>query len=339
MGALTDEPSRRNEIAAALAAVGLGSGARDFEVEPLSTLAHSYVARVRFGGVEGQPASVIFKSSTVAATAGLAQREARFYRSVAPLLPAGLTARCLFAEESEHSATLLLEDLAATHHEGGGLSRTCEEARAYIEALADLHVTGSRIATLPTDWSRDIGSGTSDTVAGRLLSIGPLLSKFADAMGHTISATARDVIGRIQVGRRALIDFAQADQTILQGDAHYANALYAAGGAALLDWGNACIGPGETDLAHAVAMNLPRDVRLRWETPLLEAYQQRYAKGATPRPAEEFTRRYRLGVLYAVVVPIAHYAAGIPEPIWRRLLNNAVSAAEDHNAVSLLERS
>jgi hypothetical protein len=100
--------STRDKIGAALGTTGLGNASTspDFEVEPLTTLAHSYVARVRIKDANGQPSTVIFKRSAPGVAADLAQREARFYRGVAPLLPAGLTPRCRFAEEAPDSATL-----------------------------------------------------------------------------------------------------------------------------------------------------------------------------------------------------------------------------------------
>ena len=155
-------------------------------------------------------------------------------------------------------------------------------------------------------------------------------------MGETVSPTTRELLERIRAGRDTLFDFAQQDQTILHGDAHCANALYAADGAVLLDWGNAAIGPGEIDLAHAVALNLPPDLRARWEPSLIDTYRTRLDGHDAPREHDEMMRRYRLGVLYAVAVPLGHWAGGVPDQIWRRLLDNAVSAAEHHDAAALL---
>ena len=157
--ALTEATSMHDEIRAALATAGLrpSSTTADFEVEPLVTLAHSYVARIHLAQINGQSSTVIFKRSAPGGAADLAQREARFYRGVVPLLPADLTPNCLLAMETADSATLLLQDLTATHSELTDSSPTQEQATAFVEALADLHAGGSRITGLSDVWASNIG--------------------------------------------------------------------------------------------------------------------------------------------------------------------------------------
>ncbi|MGI9603849.1 MAG: phosphotransferase [Acidimicrobiales bacterium] len=306
-------------------------------VEPIATLDHSTVARVRLSATRADaPPSLIYKHA--AADSGgisLARREVRFYREIADLLPAGLVPRYFVADESDQGATLLLEDLSISGRVGTAPpSRT--EAESMVTTLARLHGAGAGMPTLPAIWSERVDTDFTATAPGRLSMAGPLLELFLAEHGADLDAA--DVTILQTIGNRAdvLAQLADRPATILHGDAHYANAVHGEHGATLIDFGSVYLGPGEFDLAHAVAMNLPRATRLEWETSLIDGYR-RALDHTVGAPAHDVaTNRYRLGVLNAVVVPVTHWIGGVPPSVWRPLLDNALGAARDHDAVSLL---
>jgi aminoglycoside phosphotransferase (APT) family kinase protein len=286
-------------------------------------------------GSETPVPSLVFKRSRARTLAVLAIREARFYRGVAPMLPRGLAPQCFLAEEEDGAATLLLDDLGRSHRECTEPCPTLDEATAFVEALAELHATGSGRASLPADWEHAIGESAYNTIEGRLGRLDAVLPGFIAAMHDGIDTRTRQLITRISSVPAGLASFAK-NQTILHGDAHYWNGLYSSTGAVLLDWGSACLGPGEIDLAHAVAMNLPREIGRQWEAPLLDAYCRRLNECGVSRSIEDVRARYVFGVLYAVTVPIGQWRGGFPEEVWRPLFTNVVAAGRDLDVESLL---
>lgn len=83
----------------------------------------------------------------------------------------------------------------------------------------------------------------------------------------------REIGDRLPAGLAALCE----GQTVLHGDAHYENIVYAELDATLIDLGSVFLGPGEFDLAHAVALNLAPETRVKWESSLLGAARDRAA--------------------------------------------------------------
>lgn len=307
-----------------------------FEVEEIPTLPHSRVARVTIGGPEEFQRSLIYKRSS-GNGAFLTVREARFYRGVAAMLPAGLTAPCLLAEEKDGAATIILEDISDAYRQCTDESPSLEEALQFVRALAALHAAGNSPDVIAA-WKRTMGSGWYDTIAGRLSYFDSAGQSSLDSLRTTIDEWGCSLVARISISDARLSQFAE-EQTILHGDAHYGNALYSPESAVLLDWGNACLGPGEIDLAHAVALNLPREVSREWEAPILHEYVRSLESFGVSRSFAEVYERYRMGALYAVTVPIRLWQAGVSEEIWRRLLRNVLAAVRDLDAESLLSAS
>jgi aminoglycoside phosphotransferase (APT) family kinase protein len=216
-----------------------------------------------------------------------------------------------------------------------GACPTFDEATAFVEALAELHAAGSKRASLPADWTREVGGIWYDTIEGRLSQLGALLPRFIDVIGDATDPWTLRLLTRLRGALAALASFAKS-HTILHGDAHYWNGLYSGREAALLDWGNACLGPGEIDVAHAVALNLPREIGRQWELPLLESYCRRLNDLGVPRSLDDVRARYLRGVLYAITVPIGQWSAGVPAEVWRRLFENASAAARELEVELLL---
>ncbi len=329
-----NEPMRQ-EIALALSQARLLPSPRSdaFKVDEIPTLAHTYVARIRLLDPEAPVTTLIFKRSGAGPAAFLTIREARFYRSIAPALPPGLTPRCFFAADQDGVATLLLEDLGSTHQFCEGACPSLEQATLFVEALAELHASAQ--ASLAEDWAQGVGSTGYDTISGRLGLRREFISRFLHANGADLAQWERDLMTAVAAAHERLAGFAQ-EQTILHGDANYWNALYAPARAVLLDWGNACLGPGAIDVAHAVALNLPREAGRRWEARLIEAYCRRSTELGRPETPATFADKYRLAVAYAVCVPAGHWLTGVPRDTWRSLLTNALAAARDLDVLSVL---
>lgn len=327
----------QDEIASALARAGFavdGDGV-SIEIEEIPTLTHSLVVRVgvRLPGASAQ--RLVLKRSRPGPAAYLTVREARFYRHVAPALPFGLTPRCFLAEDDGTVATLLLEDLSGSHRRCMTECPTFSEATAFVEALAELHAASANQSALAAGLARGLAGLGHPTIEDRLGALVALLPGFVDTAGGETDEASVAYLSRFRSAPSALATFV-SDRTVLHGDAHYWNALYADGGATLLDWGNACLGPAEVDLAHALALNLPRSVGREWETPLLDRYRRRLEQRGIHRDAGDLRERYRRGVLYATLVPLGHRAAGVPSPVWRGLLANGVAAGRDLEVASLL---
>jgi aminoglycoside phosphotransferase len=327
----------QNEIASALARAGFAvhRDGGSVEVEEIPTLAHSFVARIDVRLPGDSPQRFIFKRSRPGPAAYLTVREARFYRDVAPALPAGLAPRCFFADDDGAVATLLLDDLSGSHRRCLTECPTFEEATAFVEALAELHATSIGQPTLAAGWARGLAGLGHHTIEDRLVALAALVPRFVDSAGDDADAATAQFLSGLGSAPSALATFV-SERTVMHGDAHYWNALYSGDGATLLDWGNACLGPAEVDLAHALALNLPRTVGRDWETPLLDRYRRRLEQRGIRRDAGDLRERYRRAVLYATLVPLGHRAAGVPSRVWRGLLANGVAAARDLEVTSLL---
>lgn len=301
---------------------------QDIHVEPLQTLAHSEVYRVR---LDSPPTSVILKKSGTSDVAGLAKRERRFYRHIAPLLPSWLVPECLLIIEADQAGRLFIKDLSGSHHSARSPEPTRVECRCFVEALATLHgLTGSH-STIQNTWTKVATDLSAGTIEQRLsffqLALGPFVAMIHERVDHAVErflTDLNDLEGRIKrLGTQA--------DAIIHGDAHFANALFSPEPrACLIDWGMPMIGFGEIDLAHALAMNLPQNLRREWEQEMVGVYLNQMAACGSPIEEAAFYERYRLGVLYSFVSPIVWWRFGVPEPQWRSALANSLSAARDH---------
>lgn len=307
---------------------GFGSlSPQDIHVEPLQTLAHSEVYRVRLNTLS---TSVILKKSGAADVAGLANRERQFYRHIAPLLPGWLVPECLLIVEGDQTGRLFIRDLSGSHRSASSLPPTREECRSFIEALATLHgLTGSH-STIQTTWTRiatDIPAGTiQQRVSFFQLVLGPFIAMIHGRVDRTVESFLTDLSDlEDQIKRMG----GQAD-VIVHGDAHFANALFSPEPrACLIDWGMPMVGFGEIDLAHALAMNLPPNLRREWEQEMAGVYLSQMAACGSPVDEAAFLDRYRAGVLYSFISPVIWWCSGVPEPQWWAALTNSLDAARD----------
>lgn len=300
---------------------------RDIHIEPLQTLAHSEVYRIR---LDSPPASVILKKSGTSDIAGIAKRERHFYRHIAPRLPSWLVPECLLIVEGDQAGRLFIKDLSGSHHAAHSPEPTRVECRCFVEALATLHgLTGSH-STIQSTWTKVAIDLPPGTIEQRLsffqFALGPFITMIRERVDRSVESfptDLNDLEGRIK-------RLEPQHEVIVHGDAHFANALFSPEPrACLIDWGMPMIGFGEIDLAHALAMNLPQNLRREWEEEMVGVYLNRMAACGSPVEEAAFYERYRLGVLYSFVSPVVWWRSGVPETLWWSALENSLNAARD----------
>ena len=297
----------------------------DFQVEPLQTLDHSEVYRIH---LTSPPASLIVKRSGGADTAGLAERERRFYQHLAPRLPAGLVPACRLVVPS---SGLILEDLSASHAVVRDRNPSFAEYRGLVEALAILHGCTEGDAELRSQWMAVARELPAATLAQRLSFFQHRLPGFLDQVRDRLDSDDLRFLLQLRNLDARIHPDSLAGTSLVHGDAHVGNVLFAADDrACLIDWGMPMLAVGEVDLAHALALNLPRELRRQWERDLIQTYLEQRSVDHN----EAFEVRYRFGVLYSFVSPVAWWSAGVAESHWWPALMNLLDAARERELLS-----
>ena len=296
-------------------------------VDPLQTLPHSEVYRIRSDPPER---SLILKRAGASDVAGLADRERRFYRHIAPGLPRWLVPACVLTVEDAQSEWLLIEDLSSSHRPVANPTRPSRhECRQLVESLGTLHGLTASAGEIRDRWTRVSADLPAATIDARIDFFLTVLDPFISTHAHRLDQPARTCLERLRdLGDR--VGAAAPRTALVHGDAHFGNALFsAASTACLIDWGMPMIGFGEIDLAHALALNLPRRVAREWEPEMIDAYLTQAGEYGSPLEADDVHERYRTGVLYSLVSPIVWWRSGVPETVWWPAMVNALDAARD----------
>jgi aminoglycoside phosphotransferase (APT) family kinase protein len=299
----------------------------DIHVESLQTLEHSEVYRIR---VDSPRSNLILKKAGPSDVAGLAERERRFYRHIAPLLPGWLVPECVLVVDGDRNGMLFIEDLSGSHQPASSPVPTRVQCRYFVEALATLHgQTGSR-STVQSTWTKIAGDLPASAIEQRLsffeLALGSFIAMIRDRVDHEVASFLTGLSDLEEQIQR----LTPQENVLVHGDAHFANALFSpAPNACLIDWGMPMIGFGEIDLAHALALNLPRHLRREWEEEMLSVYLDQMADFGSTIDKETLYERYRLGVLYSFTSPIVWWRSGVPDAQWWPALGNSLDAARD----------
>jgi aminoglycoside phosphotransferase (APT) family kinase protein len=294
-------------------------------VEPLQTLAHSEVYRLR---IDSRSASLILKRPGPADIAGLADRERRFYRHIAPTLPDWLVPRCIVANDEDQ--LLVIEDLSRTHQSIQNPSQpTRAECLCLVRALATFHGLTSR-PELAAEWTARSGALPAATMDQRVDFFLTILEPFVETLRNRLSAEDVEFVSGLSDMKTQLQASAPSAVSLVHGDAHFGNALFSSAPlACLIDWGMPMVGFGEIDLAHTLALNLPREQARNWESEMVSAYLDQLIACGVPASAAGFEERYRLGIAYSFVSPAVWWRSGVPEPVWMSALSNSLDAARD----------
>lgn len=305
---------------------------RNIQLVPLQTLAHSEVYRVL---IDSPPASLILKKAGASDGSGLAERERRFYRHIAPLLPGWLVPGCRLVVDGDPAGMLFIEDLSESHHSGDNRQPTRLQCRQFVEALAVLHGLTSGDSTIRTKWTTT-GSGLpAETIHQRLSFFQVALEPFIEAIRDRVDHEVASFLMGLRDLDEQINEMKPPVNVLVHGDAHFANALYSSDSrACLIDWAMPMIGFGEIDLAHALALNLPGHLRREWEEEMVSAYIDRLSAWGAPIERDAFYERYRLGVLYSFVSPVAWWWSGVPESQWWEALTNSLDASRDLDLIS-----
>lgn len=301
------------------------------EVQHIDTLDHSSVVRVVIP--DFVPGSVIVKRSTGNDSALLTLREVRFYMHFAPLLSDGLCPKCYLSEEGQTESVLVLEDLEGPYS-CCGAAPSQVQAQLFVLALAKLHTSARQIWNLSDLWCENFTDQPYNYIDGRLQSFPSKLSSFLSQHSKGLDGESVAILNDLPHLRELFIEI--NEDTIVHGDAHFWNALYSWNDARLIDWGNAALGFGEIDVAHAIAMNLPREVSREIEKQLLCDYAGYIAEDGRNHDVEEVWYRYKAGILYAITSSISMGEAGVPFETWWSLFINSMSAARELYAHEIL---
>jgi aminoglycoside phosphotransferase (APT) family kinase protein len=308
-----------------------GISAQDIHIEPLQTLAHSEVYRLRIGS---RSESLIVKQSGPSDIVGLAARERQFYRHIAPLLSDWLVPEPVLVVEGDQTGRLFIRDLRGSHQPARSPHPARMECRSFVEALATLHgLTGQGTSARQT-WQRIAADLPSGGMAERLALFQMALPSFIEAVRDRFDSAVMRFLSGLDRLEGEIKGLGDQHDVIVHGDAHFANALYSpVPRACLIDWGMPMIGFGEIDLAHALALNLPQILRREWEREMQDAYLGQLAVCGAAGEREAFLHRYRLGVAYSIASPVIWWQFGAPESQWGPVLENALGAARDLGVV------
>ena len=306
-------------------------------VEPLATLDHSYVASVRLG----DGTALVFKQAGAPQFAPGICKELVVNRDVLAQLHSRIAPAMVSSDADGERPWMLFEDIGATHAAIAlATPPSLAHVRAFVSTLARIHAQTAALELEPL--FRDVHGDVRVTDGGE--AVAEVLDAFlaGDEIGQ-FPPRVRELVARLRDRIPALRDGLDAGLPVLvHGDAHFGNAMYRVGedgdvDALLLDWALAVIGPGEVDLAHALAMNLPRLHGSEYEMEMLAEYVRVCAEHGLSRRIEDVRQGYRLGLLSSVIVSVGmQQVPGMSPTIWSHVLTNAVHATLQHDAAELL---
>lgn len=307
-----------------------GGGYEGASVEPLSTLPHSHVARL----TRTDGGSAVFKQAGGVDFAPGLLKELVINRDVLSRLPQ-LPAPALLACDAEAELPwLIFEDVSRSHHPAKQ-PPSDEQIENFVAALAKTH---AQSATLPlhelfthVDGDRNVADGAEH--------VPMVLETFLHTADPTpLPSGTFEMLEHIRDRIPVLGGQLQSQSGVLvHGDAHFGNAFYRTDDAVLIDWALAVVGPGEVDLCHALAMNLPRHLGAKHEKEMVRQYAATCSEFGHPVTDSETFSRYKNCLLLTVIVAVGMSTVpGMPESVSRYMITNAVSAAIDHDSLAFL---
>ncbi len=325
-------------------------GARVREVRLLdATSGTTDRGRVALAGDGALPATLFTKlaprdpaTRVFVGALGLGAREVRFYRELAPGLPARVP-RAFDArfDPATGRFVLLLEDLAGAGARFGDVRAGCtaERAEAVVRALARVHAQHWASPRLRTDLAW-LGARSAARARSERFVREQLVARAARSAGDLLPAGLRDAPAALARGWRVLeAAWAAAPPALVHGDPHLGNLYFAGGEPGFADWQVAQRGDAVRDVAYFAALSLDVETRRRSERELVAAWRDALAAAGAAAPApDEAWRRYRLGTLYALVAALATVGAERlqPGPVASTGLARAAAAAADLDALVLV---
>ena len=300
------------------------------QIEPLVTLPHSFVARVQ--RASDQP--MIFKQAGDPGFAAGMRKELTINRDVLSQFSDPVGPAFIAGDESTELPWILFEDIAVNHQPATTQPPLRRQIELFVDSLARTHAQARNLPLADlfqnVDGDRRVSDGAEHVPA--------VLDEFLHRMDHNrFPARNFELVRSLRDNIPKLAELLDGDETLMHGDAHFANALYSDSEALLIDWALAVIGPGEVDLAHALAMNLPRLFSVEYEPDLLERYAATCCEYGSEVSTAEVRERYRSSLLLTVIVAVGmNTVPGMSDLVWSFMFTNAVHTALDHEAQALL---
>jgi aminoglycoside/choline kinase family phosphotransferase len=228
----------------------------------------------------------------------MGEREARFYASLASLLPIRVPAVHVAEHDSGGAFVLLLEDLAASGCavSDGTWGAPPDAAALALEDLAALHVRFEdptrRAAEAP--WVRV--SRPSTSYGGPMLRYG--IAHHRDLLTDAFVAVAELYLAHHQ---RLQELWHAGPQTVIHGDPHIGNLFFDEERVGFLDWGIVNINTPMRDVSYFLTMGMSVADRRAYERDLLRHYLQvRRAAGGVEISFDEAWRAHRVHAAYTV---------------------------------------
>ena len=259
------------------------------------------------GGAPG-PASLVVKSPAVnetnravAASFQIYEREARFFKELAPRCLARTPKIHCCEIDEEQNFILLMEDLLdyrlGDQIAGAGL----EETELCLEQLARLHASFWN-AVQDLAWVPLIEGSTHAN--NYLLGAEHGWPQTEEVFGHVIPKSISDTMGRFRAALPRLQQaLATPPLTLIHGDFRLENLFFGVGDdqapLVIIDWQGPLLARGIDDVAFFLAQNTQTEVRRAHERRLVRRYVERLAElGIEGCDFEPFWQDYRLAVLY-----------------------------------------
>ena len=300
------------------------------QIEPLVTLPHSFVARVRRAG----QSPLLFKQAGSPDFAPGIRKELIVNRDVLGRFSAPVGPAFVAGDESAAMPWILFEDLAVSHSAPHSQTPPYAQIEAFVASLARTHV---QARALPLqDFFANVPGHVHISDGGEY--VPQVLDAFLQEVdGERFPPRGYALVRKIRDNIPLIAQMLPDDQTLVHGDAHFGNAMYAAGDALLIDWAQAVIGPGEVDLAHALAMNLPRLFSSEYEEQLIRSYVETCGIYGHQASEADVLERYRRCLLLTVVVAVGmRTVPGMSDQVWGFLFANTLHAALDHDVLTFL---
>ncbi|BBY08971.1 DUF7064 domain-containing protein [Mycobacterium noviomagense] len=288
----------------------------DFTVERIGTGQMSECYRIALtyaGDAAHGPKAVVLKvaatdpvSRQTGLSLGLYEREARFYRDIAPRLR-GPVAPCYHAafDASTKTFDVLLGDASPAVVGDEIRGATVEQARLAVTELA--HLQGQLLGDTGL---ADMSWLNREAPINQAL-ISQLYAGFLDRYGEQIAAQHRLVCDRLVDGFDAYLADESGDERIhglVHGDYRLDNLLFGEAGSdralTVVDWQTVTWGPALTDLAYFLGCALPVADRREHYDALLRAYHKALGGNAPLTLAEVYEgvrRQSFFGVMMAIV--------------------------------------
>ncbi len=333
----------------------LGADVRECRLEQIG-IGVGLLGRLYRAHLEGGPdlpTSVVVKFPTLDTRARSAicedlefyLREVHFYQEIGladPLRPA----RPYYAafDETTHDFVLVLEDLGRLRVADQLVGCSAADAETVIDAVARHHAhwwESDRLASLL--WLKTFATPPFAQVMARNFEAS--WPRVIEGIGADLSPELRDFGQRWPSMVAWFFDeLARPPRTFLHGDLRLDQLFFAVGGddppVTALDWQITHKGRGAYDVGYFLSQSMTADTRRGCEAQLIERYAMRLAEHGIDYPADELLRDYRLTIAICFAYPVVGFgridlANDRQLKLLRRMLDGAVSAIEDHDAVSL----